>query len=250
MPIDDHTGAPFGSAELAAAYAGPDYGAVLWEPTAESAAASRLAHYARWLADRRGLHLDPGQELWEWSVTDLAGFWGSLWDYFGVAGERGDGPVLTGGTMPDVRWFPGATLNYARQALLTARPNPSRTAVIYRGEDGRRGELTYGELDREVARVAAGLAGAGVRTGDRVGGYLPNVPEALIAMLAAASLGAIWSSCSPDFGATSVIDRFAQISPKVLVAVARLPVQRQGPTTGGPRWPGSPRSCPGSARWC
>jgi acetoacetyl-CoA synthetase len=218
MPIDDHTGAPFGSAELAAAYAGPDYGAVLWEPTAESAAASRLAHYARWLADRRGLHLDPGQELWEWSVTDLAGFWGSLWDYFGVAGERGDGPVLTGGTMPDVRWFPGATLNYARQALLTARTEPGRTAVIYRGEDGRRGELTYGELDREVARVAAGLAGAGVRIGDRVGGYLPNVPEALIAMLAAASLGAVWSSCSPDFGATSVIDRFAQISPKVLVA--------------------------------
>ena len=124
MPIDDHTGAPFGSAELAAAYAGPDYGAVLWAPTAESAAASRLAHYARWLAERRGLHLDPGQELWEWSVTDLSGFWGSLWDYFGVAGERGGGPVLTGGTMPDVRWFPGATLNYARQALLTARTEP------------------------------------------------------------------------------------------------------------------------------
>jgi acetoacetyl-CoA synthetase len=218
MPIDDHTGAPFGSAELAAAYAGPDYGAVLWEPTAESAAASRLAHYARWLAGRRGLHLDPGQELWEWSVNDLAGFWGSLWDYFGVAGERGNGPVLSGGTMPDVRWFPGATLNYARQALLTARTDPEKPAVIYRGEDGRRGELTYGELDREVARVAAGLAGAGVRIGDRVGGYLPNVPEALIAMLAAASLGAVWSSCSPDFGATSVIDRFAQISPKVLVA--------------------------------
>jgi acetoacetyl-CoA synthetase len=218
MLIDDHTGAPFGSAELAAAYAGQDYGAVLWRPTAESAAASRLAHYARWLADQRGLRLDPGQELWEWSVTELAGFWGSLWDYFGVAGDRGDGPVLTGSHMPDVRWFPGATLNYARQALRTARTEPGRTAVIYRGEDGRRGSLTYGELDREVARVAAGLAEAGVRTGDRVGGYLPNVPEALIAMLAAASLGAIWSSCSPDFGATSVIDRFAQISPKVLVA--------------------------------
>src|SRR5947207_2835586 len=93
-----------------------------------------------------------------------------------------------------------------------------RRRAVAADRGGRRGELTYGELDREVARVAAGLAGAGVRTGDRVGGYLPNVPEALIAMLAAASLGAVWSSCSPDFGATSVIDRFAQITPKVLVA--------------------------------
>jgi hypothetical protein len=128
MPIDDQTGAPFGSAELAAAYAvgrttAPCCGSRPRRPPRQLA-----ARYARWLADQRGLRLDPGQELWEWSVTDLAGFWGSLWDYFGVVSERGDGPVLTGGPMPDVRWFPGATLNYARQALLTARTDPGRTA--------------------------------------------------------------------------------------------------------------------------
>ena len=208
-----------GPAGVAAALAGRDYGEVLWAPSAEAISGARVTAYARWLAATRGLDLRTHDQLWQWSVDEPAGFWESVWDYFGVLGDRGPGPVLTGTEMPGVSWFDGATLNYARNALRTARTEPDRTAVIYRSEDGSGGALSYGELEREVTRVAAGLRALGVTAGDRVAAYLPNVPEALIAMLATASLGGIWSSCSPDFGASSVIDRFAQISPKVLIAV-------------------------------
>jgi acetoacetyl-CoA synthetase len=201
------------------ALAGRDYGEVLWEPRPEAIDAARVAAYARWLADRHGLHLSSHDQLWQWSVTDPAAFWDSIWDYFGVLGHRGTGPALGHADMPGASWFDGATLNYARNALRTAHTEPARTAVIYRSEDGSGGTLSYGELEREVIRVAAGLRALGVTAGDRVAAYLPNIPEALIAMLATASLGGIWSSCSPDFGASSVIDRFAQISPKVLIAV-------------------------------
>jgi acetoacetyl-CoA synthetase len=153
-------------------------------------------------------------------VTEPAAFWDSVWDHFGVIGERGDGPVLAGGQMPDVAWFPGATLNYAQNALRTAQTDPGRTAVIARDESGHQTTLSYGELAAEVARVRAGLRALGVTQGDRVAAFLPNVPAALIGLLAAASLGAIWSSCSPDFGPHSVIDRFAQIEPKVLLATS------------------------------
>jgi acetoacetyl-CoA synthetase len=218
MPTDDQPTPASGSA-AAAALTGRDYGAVLWEPTPESVAAARVTGYARWLAANRGLDLAGHDQIWDWSVTETAAFWESVWEYFGVLGDRGTGPPLSGGTMPDVRWFDGATLNYARNALRAAREEPARTAVIYRSEDGSGGTISYGELDRAVAAAAAGLRALGVTAGDRVAAYLPNVPEALIAMLATASLGAIWSSCSPDFGPPSVIDRFAQISPKVLIAV-------------------------------
>jgi acetoacetyl-CoA synthetase len=156
------------------------------------------------------------QDVWQWSVDSPAGFWTAIWDYFQVVGERGDGPVLSG-TMPGARWFEGSTLNYAANAL---RPrDPGRLAVIARDESAERRTYTYGELAEEVARVRAGLIRLGVGRGDRVAAYVPNIPEALIAFLATASLGAIWSSCSPDFGAPSVIDRFSQIEPKVLIAV-------------------------------
>jgi acetoacetyl-CoA synthetase len=222
--MDDHaTPAPGsagpGPAGSAAALAGRDYGEVLWKPAPEAINSARVTAYARWLAATRGLDLRNHDQLWQWSVDEPAGFWESVWDYFGVLGDRGTGPVLSGAEMPGASWFDGATLNYARNALRTARTEPDRTAVIYRSEDGSGGALSYGELEREVTRVAAGLRALGVTAGDRVAAYLPNVPEALIAMLATASLGGIWSSCSPDFGASSVIDRFAQISPKVLIAV-------------------------------
>ncbi len=194
---------------------------MLWAPSARQIGQARVTGYRRWLADTGRADL-PGTDyrpLWQWSVREPEAFWGSLWDYFGVAGQRGEGPVLSGGTMPDVTWFPGATLNYARNALRTAGTDPDRTALIACAEDGSQRRLSYGELAAEVARVAAGLRGLGVGRGDRVAAYLPNIPEAVIGMLATASLGAIWSSCSPDFGAHSVIDRFAQITPKVLVAV-------------------------------
>jgi acetoacetyl-CoA synthetase len=205
---------------------GRDYGAVLWAPTARSAESAEVTRYARWLAGHSGPEVsgvtDGGlvsyPELWQWSVREPAAFWSSIWDFFDVLGHRGDGPVL-GGSMPDARWFGGSTLNYARNALYRAGVQPDHTAVIYRAETGRAGRLSYGELRVEVARVRAGLELLGVGLGDRVAAYLPNCPEALVAMLATASLGAIWTSCSPDFGAHSVIDRFAQITPRVLIGV-------------------------------
>ncbi len=206
--------------------AGRDYGDTLWAPTAESAASTEIVRYARWLASLGGpdvTHSDlPGvpsyHDLWQWSVDEPGAFWSSIWEFFGVLGARGDGPVLTG-QMPEVSWFPGTTLNYARNALLRAGADPGHPAVIYSSEAGREGRLSYGELAGRVAEVRAWLQGLGVSLGDRVAAYLPNSPEALIAMLATASLGAIWTSCSPDFGSRSVIDRFAQVGPKVLLGV-------------------------------
>ncbi|GII61436.1 acetoacetyl-CoA synthetase [Sphaerisporangium krabiense] len=186
-------------------------GALLWEPSAEVVRDARITRFAAWLG-RSG---QDYEELWRWSVGSPEEFWASVWDYFEVAGERGDGPVLSG-AMPGAEWFAGATLNYAANAL---RGDPGRPAVIARDETGVRRTLTYGELAEQVARVRTGLVRLGVGRGDRVAAYLPNGPEALIAFLATASLGAVWSSCSPDFGASSVTDRFAQISPKVLIAV-------------------------------
>jgi acetoacetyl-CoA synthetase len=194
------------------------YGAVLWEPDERTVHEARVTRFMSWLAARDLLHPGGYEDLWRWSVTEPAAFWSCIWDYFDVLGDRGDGPVLAGDTMPDVRWFPGATLNYARNGLRAAWTDPGRTAIIFDSERGRGGRLTYAQLAAEVARVAQGLRALGVRRGDRVAALLPNVPEAVIGLLAAASIGAIWSSCSPDFGARSVIDRFAQIEPTVLIA--------------------------------
>ena len=212
MPIDDEAGSADGLTE-------PGYGEVLWTPDAAVTERARVTAYLRWLATERGLGLDGYDALWGWSTSHPAEFWATIWDYFGVLGERGPGPVLAGGPMPDVRWFSGGCINYARNALRAARTDPGRVALIYRSERAGRGALTYGELAGEVARVAEGLRDLGVRTGDRVAALLPNGPHAIIALLAAASIGAVWSSCSPDFGAASVIDRFAQIEPTVLIAV-------------------------------
>ena len=230
--------------------AGRDYGDTLWTPTAESAARTEIVRYSRWLAatggpdftspdvtspdltspdltspDVTGPDLNtpgnalPGyRPLWQWSVDEPAAFWSSIWDFFEVLGRRGSGPVLTG-QMPDVDWFGGSTLNYARNALRRATVDPAATAVIFDSEAGRIGRLSYGELATRVAQVRAGLQEIGVGRGDRVAAYLPNSPEALIAMLATASLGAIWTSCSPDFGSRSVVDRFAQVAPRVLIGV-------------------------------
>ncbi|MEV8631241.1 acetoacetate--CoA ligase [Streptosporangium sp. NPDC051023] len=188
-------------------------GALLWEPTPEIVRDAKVTRYMEWLG-RSGDY----QDLWQWSVDSPAEFWTSIWDYFGVVGERGEGPVLSG-TMPGAEWFAGSTLNYAANALRRAATEPDRLAVVFRDEEARRRTLTLGELAEEVARVRTGLVELGVGRGDRVAAYAPNVPETLIAFLATASLGAIWSSCSPDFGASSVIDRFTQIEPKVLIAI-------------------------------
>ena len=197
------------------------YGAVLWEPDDKTVRAARVTRFMSWLESRHGLQFGGYDDLWQWSVSDPGQFWSAVWDYFEVLGARGDGgegPALAGEVMPDVRWFDGATLNYARNALRTAWTDPDRTAIVFDSERSRAGSLSYAQLAAEVARVACGLRSLGVGRGDRVAALLPNVPEAVIGLLATASLGAIWSSCSPDFGARSVIDRFAQIEPTVLIA--------------------------------
>ncbi|HEV7933215.1 MAG TPA: acetoacetate--CoA ligase [Actinomadura sp.] len=199
-------------------------GTWLWSPSAETTADARVTRYMRWLRDR-GVRAESYEDLWRWSVTEVDAFWDSLWTYFGVHGSRGDGRVRSGGPMPTspdpLRWFPGATINYAENVLARAGDPAFRDgpAVIFRAEGGTDRTLTWAELAREVAGAQAGLRRLGVGRGDRVVGYLPNIPEALIVFLAAAGLGAVWSACSPDFGAPSVIDRFTQVEPKVLVAV-------------------------------
>ncbi|MQA76532.1 MAG: acetoacetate--CoA ligase, partial [Solirubrobacterales bacterium] len=179
---------------------------------------SNLTAYARWLESERGLAFggDYGA-LWRWSVTELEDFWASIWDYFEVRASAPYERVLSGREMPGARWFSGARLNYAEN-LLAGRP-PERLAIAHASELRELSTLSWGELAERVARCAGGLRSLGVGRGDRVVAYLPNVCEAIVAFLASASLGAIWSSCSPDFGAASVVDRFAQIEPRVLFCV-------------------------------
>src|SRR3954452_24511556 len=166
-------------------------------------------------AFRRERGFDTYDELWRWSVEDIDGFWGAIWDRHRV-GERGD-TVLASAEMPGAQWFPGTQLNYAEHAL---RDKPDEAlAIIAGGEDREDAYITWGELREQVRRIATGLRALGVQRGDRVAAYMPNIPETAAAFLACASLGAVWSSCSPDFGPRSVIARFAQIEPKVLLAV-------------------------------
>jgi acetoacetyl-CoA synthetase len=188
-------------------------GALLWEPSPEQASSSRLTHYVRWLD--RGFR--DYRELWEWSVADVEGFWGSLWDYFGVQASRPYERVLAGREMPGAHWFPGAELSYAEHVFRNR--DDAETAIVHASELRPQATLTWGELRAQTASLRAGLHELGVGRGDRVVAYMPNIPETVAAFLACASLGAIWSSAAPEFGVRSVVDRFAQIEPKVLLAV-------------------------------
>ena len=195
-------------------------GTILWEPTEAFKEQSALTRYMRWLERERGLHFASYADLWAWSVADLDAFWGSIWEFCEVRASRPYTAVLPDRQMPGARWFAGAELNYAEHALRHATGDRAdQPAILFQSERQPLTEITWGGLERAVARVAAALRCMGVARGDRVVAYLPNIPEAVIALLACASLGAIWSSCSPDFGTGSVIDRFAQIEPKVLFAV-------------------------------
>jgi acetoacetyl-CoA synthetase len=187
----------------------------MWTPSPERVERSNMTRYLRWLRDRRGLGFGGYHELWRWSVEDLDGFWASIWDFFEVGGPA-PAPALAERRMPGVRWFPSATLNHAELSL---RRHDDHPALLFGNEAGELGTVSYAELGRRVAAAAAGLRRLGVAKGDRVAAYLPNVPETVIAMLATASIGAVWSSCAPEFGVSSVVDRFAQIEPKLLVAV-------------------------------
>ncbi|WP_410597028.1 acetoacetate--CoA ligase [Amycolatopsis sp. lyj-23] len=178
---------------------------------------TEIGRYLRWL-DARGRSFGDYAALHRWSVTDLDGFWSSIKDFFGVRLHTPATAVVPDRTMPGTEWFPGATLNYAEHAL--GHGPDDATAVIAHSQTRDRTELTWAQLRDQVARARAGLARLGVGRGDRVAAYLPNIPEAVVAYLAVASLGAIWASCAPEFGARSVIDRFGQIEPRVLLTVS------------------------------
>ncbi|MGH8150536.1 MAG: acetoacetate--CoA ligase [Steroidobacteraceae bacterium] len=188
---------------------------VSWCPSRERIAHAHMTRFMEQVSARRSLALTAYEDLYAWSVERPEEFWTDLARYCGVRADWGSGTVVEHpGRMPGARFFPGARLNFAANLLRFAGED---CALIFRNERGARRTLTRDGLSAEVARVVAGLRAAGVTAGDRVAGYVPNLPEAVVAMLAAASLGAVWSSCSPDFGAHGVLDRFGQIAPKVLV---------------------------------
>jgi len=189
---------------------------VLWQPPADARERTRIGRYMAWLERERGLHFDGYDALWRWSVDDLEGFWASLWEHFEVLSHAPYSRVLSTHEMPGARWFEGALLNYAEHELRHQGDGP---ALISHSQSRPPLTLTWAELREEVARVRAGLQRLGVARGDRVAAYLPNIAETLVAFLATASLGAIWSSCAPEFGTRSVVDRFRQIEPKLLLAV-------------------------------
>ena len=190
---------------------------VLWEPSPGRIAGATITRYARWLEETRSLELPGYGELWQWSVDDLEGFWASIWEFLGVQASSPYERVLGSRAMPGAEWFPGARLNYAEHIFRDRTDGD--VAIRHASELRDLGEVTWGELRSDTTRIASALRGLGVRQGDRVVAYMPNVPETIAAFLACASIGAVWSSCSPDFGARSVVDRFAQIEPVVLFAV-------------------------------
>ena len=212
----------------------------MWHPSATLTQHSNLRAYMAWLHDHKGLTFDDYAALWQWSVDDIEAFWASLWDYFGIHASQPYTRVLNERTMPGADWFPGAHLNYVEHVLSPLRhPEPSKDdlrpveggeglgvrgpALIFRTETTATRpattELSWDELHRQVASVAKALREMGVKTGDCVAAFVPNMSEAVVAFLACASIGATWSSCSPDIGAGAVLDRFKQIEPKVLFAV-------------------------------
>jgi acetoacetyl-CoA synthetase len=192
---------------------------ILWNPPEDVRETSRIGDYLRWLAKHRGLTFDSYESLWEWSTTDLAAFWSSIWDYFEIISYEPATAVLPDASMPGAVWFPGATLNYAEHVLRAPGLAADEPVVLSHSQTREPVTLTVAQLREQVRRAQAGLRRLGVEPGDRVAAYLPNIAETFVLMLATASVGAIFSSCAPEFGARSVIDRWQQISPKLLVAV-------------------------------
>jgi acetoacetyl-CoA synthetase len=180
----------------------------------------QIRRYREWLRAERSLEFADYQGLWEWSVRDLAGFWRSVWDYFDLQSPTPIRAVLAEEKMPGARWFEGAQFNYAQQVFRHVRPAQAAglPAIVSRNEKGQHRELSWPELRRQVASLALHLQSQGLQAGDRVAAYLPNIPEAMVAFLAVASLGGVWSICAPDMGTNAVLDRFRQIAPKMLIA--------------------------------
>ena len=194
-------------------------GTVLWTPPADARQTTEIGRYLTWLERERDRPFPGYNELWAWSVEDLEGFWGSIWDYFQIRAHAPYDRVLSDRAMPGGRWFAGAELNYAEHLLGTGDEDPDVSAIVAHSQTRDPIELTFGELRDQVARARAGLARLGVRPGDRVVAYMPNIPETLVAFAATASLGAVWASCAPELGTRSVVDRLAQLDPTVLLTV-------------------------------
>ena len=192
-------------------------GDLLWQPDEAEIANANLTHYQAWLEERHGLRFDDYRSLWRWSIENVNQFWMTIWDYFDIQATACSDVALADAAMPGATWFPGARLNYAEN--LFAKRTDAQPMLIYQAEDAPLQEYSWQEIYEQVQRVAQTLTAMGVGMGDRVVAYLPNCPEAVISLLAVASIGAVWSSCAPDFGTRSVLDRFSQIEPKVLIAV-------------------------------
>jgi acetoacetyl-CoA synthetase len=190
---------------------------LLWEPDEAFAQRTRLRAYMEWLRAHRGVEATTYEELWAWSIGDLEGFWSSVAEHFGVRFHAPPRAALGARGMPGASWFPGATLSYPEHIF--AGRDADAVAIRHASELRPLAALTWAQLRELTVRIQGGLRGLGVGRGDRVAAYMPNIPETVAAFLATAGLGAVWSSCSPDFGARSVIDRFAQIEPTVLLAV-------------------------------
>jgi acetoacetyl-CoA synthetase len=189
-------------------------------PAPTPAFVPQIRLYQDWLAEHRSLRFDSYDALWRWSTTELDAFWQSIWDYFDLQSPTPHTAVLEKNVMPGANWFPGAQVNYAQQVLRHAVPAHAAgfAAVVSRNEKGRAVELSWPELRRQVASLALHLQAQGVKPGDRVAAYLPNIPETMVAFLATVSIGGVWSVCAPDMGTNAVLDRFKQIEPKILIA--------------------------------
>jgi acetoacetyl-CoA synthetase len=191
-------------------------GRILWQPSEEVRRRANLTRFQEWLAAREGRSLATYDALWTWSVQHLEEFWAAVWAFADLKVQRPYRSILGRRSMPGAEWFPGAELNYAE--ALFAKARPGEVAILSQSEERPLSAWTWEDLTRRTAAVAHYLRQVGVRPGDRVVAYLPNIPETVVAFLAAASVGAVWSCCSPDFGETSVVDRFGQVAPKVLFA--------------------------------
>ncbi|WP_406685381.1 acetoacetate--CoA ligase [Seonamhaeicola sp. MEBiC1930] len=189
----------------------------LWEGSAKFKQNSHLNTYCNWLKDKYGLTLVEYDDLWEWSINNTEAFWETIWDYFKITSHTPYTQVLSSYQMPNCKWFKGATLNYSEHIFKQSKPN--KTAIYFSNESGEKLELSWKELEKKVSSMVAYLKSLGVSKNDRVVAFIANIPEATIAFLAVNAIGAIWSSTSPDFGAESVVNRFSQIEPKVLITI-------------------------------
>jgi acetoacetyl-CoA synthetase len=194
-------------------------GDLCWTPSAASVEGARMADFVRWLELERGLQFDEYEGLWRWSVTNTAEFWSALWSYFDILSDKPFEAVMTSADMISTAWFPGVTVNYAEHMLRhEANAAPDEVAIHHSSEIRPFATMTWAELGNASRRVATKMRVLGIRPGDRVVSYMPNVPETAIAMLAATAIGAVWSTVSPEFGVKTVVDRFSQIEPKLLFA--------------------------------